>query len=145
MNDKTGFISWERLDADTQALAALVAPFGPFTGIVAVSRGGLVPAAILARLLNIRLIDTVCLTSYEDHRRGEVHLVKTPEIAGSGRGWLVIDDLVDSGATAQATRKLLPEAHLATVYAKPAGRPFADTVAVTVEQDVWLEFPWEGP
>lgn len=139
-------ITWERFDRDARALAVLAAPLGPFTGIVAVSRGGLVPAAIVARIMDIRLLETVCVMSYDGQARSRPFLIKRPAAAvdDRGRGWLVIDDLVDSGATAQAVRDLLPEARYAAVYAKPAGRPFADIAAVPVEQDIWLVFPWEA-
>ena len=43
-------------------------------------------------------------------------------VAGDGDGYLLIDDLVDTGRTAQAVRRLLPKAYFATLYAKPAGR-----------------------
>ena len=42
-------------------------------------------------------------------------------VAGDGDGYLLIDDLVDTGRTAQAVRQLLPKAYFATLYAKPAG------------------------
>ena len=40
-------------------------------------------------------------------------------------------------------RELLPQAHLATVYAKPAGRPLVDTFITEVSQDTWINFPWD--
>ena len=58
-------------------------------------------------------------------------------------GWLIIDDLVDTGDTARAVRKMLPKAHFATVYAKPAGRPLVDTYITEVSQDTWIFFPWD--
>jgi adenine/guanine phosphoribosyltransferase-like PRPP-binding protein len=114
---------------------------GPWQGIVAVTRGGLVPAAIVARELDIRLIDTVCVASYDDRDRGDVTVLK--RIAGDGAGWLIIDDLVDTGHTARTVREMLPKAHFATVYAKPAGRPLVDTFITEVSQDTWILFPWD--
>jgi xanthine phosphoribosyltransferase len=63
--------------------------------------------------------------------------------AGDGTGWLIIDDLVDTGNTAKVVRRLLPKAHLATVYAKPAGEPLVDTYVTWVSQDTWIYFPWD--
>ena len=40
-------------------------------------------------------------------------------------------------------RDLLPKAHFATVYAKPAGRPLVDTFITEVSQDTWILFPWD--
>ena len=57
-------VSWEELHRTSKALAWRLLELGPFEGIVAVTRGGLVPAAIVARELEIRLIETACLSSY---------------------------------------------------------------------------------
>ena len=89
------------------------------SGIVAITRGGLVPAHIIARELDIRVIDTVCISSYDDQTQREADVLKS--VAGDGAGWLIVDDLVDTGATGRIVREMLPKAHFATVYAKPAG------------------------
>ena len=138
---KTYPVSWDQLHRDSRALAWRLVGTGPWRGIVAITRGGLVPAAIIARELDIRLIDTVCIASYEDRERGRAAVLK--EVPGDGRGWLLIDDLVDTGQTAKVVRDLLPEAHFATVYAKPAGRPLVDTFITEVSQDTWILFPWD--
>lgn len=117
---------------------------GSWQGIVAIVRGGLVPAAWIARALDIRLVDTLCLASYGEERdRQDLRLFKTPDRAGDGAGWLVIDDLADTGATFRAARTLLPQAHFACLYVKPQGAPAADSFVETVAQDVWVHFPWE--
>src|SRR6201995_3720500 len=116
-------VSWRELHRDARALAWGVADVGPFKGLVAITRGGLVPAAIIARELDIRLIDTVCMSSYSEeeaacakdgvHKPGELKLLKgdVGKIWGDGTGWLLIDDLVDTGRTAKAVREMLPKAH----------------------------------
>ena len=133
-------VSWDDLHRDTRALARRLIPIGPFSGIIAVARGGLVPAAILSRELGLRLVDTLCISSYEGRAHGRPQVLKP--VAGDGAGWLVVDDLVDSGDTAHAVKRMLPRCHYATVYAKPAGRPLVDTHVVDVEQNVWIVFPW---
>jgi adenine/guanine phosphoribosyltransferase-like PRPP-binding protein len=138
---KTYPVSWDQLHRDSRALAWRLVDAGPWQGIVAITRGGLVPAAIIARELDIRLIDTVCIASYDDRERGEGEVLK--DVPGDGRGWLLIDDLVDTGQTAKTVRDLLPAAHFATVYAKPAGRPLVDTFITEVSQDTWILFPWD--
>ncbi len=136
-------VTWEELHRNAKALAWRLVAAAPFKGIVAVTRGGLVPAAVVARELEIRLIDTLCITSYDDRSQGKLSVVKPAAAADKGKGWLIIDDLVDTGRTAQEVRKLLPEAHFATVYAKPAGRPLVDTFITEVSQDTWILFPWD--
>ncbi len=139
---KTYPISWDQLHRDSKALAWRLLNIGPFKGIIAITRGGLVPAAIIARELDIRLVDTICLSSYDwQDRKGEVNTLKSFD--GDGKGWLIIDDLVDTGRTAQVVREIVPEAHFATVYAKPAGRPMVDTFITEVSQDTWILFPWD--
>ena len=138
---KTFPVSWEELHRHAKALAWRLIEAGPWHGIVAVTRGGLVPAAVVARELDIRLIDTLCVTSYDEHEQGDIEVLKT--VPGDGTGWLVIDDLVDTGRTAKRVRDLLPKAHFATIYAKPAGRPLVDTFITEVSQDTWILFPWD--
>jgi len=140
--DKTFPVSWEELHRHAKALAWRLMDLGPFHGIVAITRGGLVPAAIVARELEIRVVETVSVASYDERRQGELTILKPPQ-AGDGTGWLLIDDLVDTGRTAQAVRALLPKAHFATVYAKPAGRPLVDSFVTEVSQDTWIAFPWD--
>lgn len=140
---KTYPISWEQLHRDSKALAWRLLDLDFFEGIVAVTRGGLVPAAIIARELDIRLVDTVCIASYTwQDRQGEIEILKSVE--SDGEGWLIIDDLVDTGNTARSVRDMLPKAHFATVYAKPAGRPLVDTYITEVSQDTWILFPWDA-
>jgi xanthine phosphoribosyltransferase len=40
-------------------------------------------------------------------------------------------------------REMMPDAHFATVYAKPKGRPLVDTYITEVSQDTWIFFPWD--
>ncbi|GAB1410934.1 xanthine phosphoribosyltransferase [Desulfovibrionales bacterium] len=136
-------ISWEQLHRDAKALAWRLVDQDFFNGIIAVTRGGLVPAAIIARELDIRLVDTVCVSSYDwQQQKGEVKVLKG--ISGTGEGWLIVDDLVDTGRTAKVIRDLLPKAHFASIYAKPAGRPLVDTYVTEVSQDTWILFPWDA-
>jgi xanthine phosphoribosyltransferase len=134
-------VSWEQLHRDAKALAWRLADKGPWDGIVAVTRGGLVPAAIVARELDVRLIDTVCVSTYEQKEMGASTVLK--RVPGDGAGLLIVDDLVDTGRTARLVREMLPRAHFATVYAKPAGRPLVDTYITEVSQDTWIYFPWD--
>ncbi len=136
-------VSWDQLHRDAKALAWRLVERGPFRGVVAITRGGLIPAAVVARELECRVIETVSVVTYDEEKRGEPRVVKPPAAAGDGEGWLLMDDLVDTGTTARTVRGLLPRAHFATVYAKPAGRPLVDTFVTEVSQDTWIYFPWD--
>jgi xanthine phosphoribosyltransferase len=141
-------VSWDQFHRDARALAWRLADSGPFRAIVCITRGGLVPAAIVSRELEIRLIETVCVASYHEYQtQGETAVLKgiAAAIAGAeqGTGVLIVDDLVDTGRTAKIVRDMLPKAHFATVYAKPQGRPLVDTFVTEVSQDTWIYFPWD--
>ena len=138
---KTFPISWEQLHRDSKALAWRLSDMGTWEGIVTITRGGLVPASIVARELEIRVVDTVCISSYDFKDQGEAQILKSVDMDGDG--WLLIDDLVDTGKTASLVRDMLPKAHFATVYAKPEGRPLVDTYITEVSQDTWILFPWD--
>jgi xanthine phosphoribosyltransferase len=142
-------VSWDEFHRDSRALAWRLSGAGPFEAIVAVTRGGLVPAAIVARELGIRLIETVCVASYNHTTQGELQVLKSVADhivrlgGGQGQSVLIVDDLVDTGKTARVVRDILPKAHFATVYAKPMGRPLVDTFITEVSQDTWIFFPWD--
>jgi xanthine phosphoribosyltransferase len=143
-------VSWDQFHRDARALAWRLSDKGPFEAIVCITRGGLVPAAIVARELDLRLVETVCVSSYPDYfNQGELKVLKTiaPSVQsignGKGKGVLLIDDLTDTGKTAKIVREMLPDAHFATVYAKPLGAPMCHTFVTEVSQDTWIYFPWD--
>jgi xanthine phosphoribosyltransferase len=147
--DKIFPVSWDQFHRDSRALAWRLSGVGPFAAMVCISRGGMVPAAIVARELGIRIIETVSVASYTHTSQGELTILKdiAPDIVGcgggEGKGVLIVDDLVDTGQTAKIVRARLPYAHFAAVYAKPMGRPMVDTFITEVSQDTWIYFPWD--
>lgn len=147
--EKGFHISWDQIHRDSRALAWRLDGKGPENGewraILAVTRGGMAPAMIIARELNIRTVDCVSVKSYDYQNQSEAVLLKAPdkELIGDGSGILVIDDLVDSGKTIEFLRKSYPHAHYATVYGKPKGIAQVDTFITEVSQDTWIFFPWD--
>ena len=140
-------VSWDQFHRDSRALAWRLHAAGPFDALVCITRGGLVPAAIVARELNVRMIETVCVASYHEYTaQGELAILKeiSPALLEEdGQGILIVDDLTDTGKTAAIVRAMMPKAHFATVYAKPKGRPLVDTYVTEVSQDTWIYFPWD--
>jgi xanthine phosphoribosyltransferase len=146
--DKAFPVSWDQFHRDARALAWRLSGTGQeWTAIVCITRGGLVPAAIISRELDIRRIDTVSVASYHDYiSQGEMKVLKeinSDILETEGEGVLIVDDLTDTGKTAAIVRAMLPKAHFATVYAKPKGRPLVDTFVTEVSQDTWIYFPWD--
>ena len=145
-NDRDAHIvTWAEVHRDARYLVRKLLTLGEWKGIVAVTRGGLVPAAIVAREMDLRLIDTLCIAAYDGQAMGDAQVLKLPDlaVADKGEGWLLVDDLVDTGTTLRVARDILPKAHFATVYAKPEGATMVDTYLHEVPQDVWVFFPWD--
>tara|TARA_R110002124_G_scaffold75608_5_gene202899 strand:+ start:23 stop:541 length:519 start_codon:yes stop_codon:yes gene_type:complete len=148
-HEKGFHISWDQIHRDSRALAWRLDGMGPDDGawraVVAITRGGMAPAMIAARELDIRTVDTISIKSYDHQSQSDAHVLQAPDAAlmGDGTGILIIDDLVDSGKTLEVVRAMYPNAHFATVYAKPKGRPQVDTFITEVSQDTWIFFPWD--
>ncbi|WP_343082102.1 xanthine phosphoribosyltransferase [Ostreiculturibacter nitratireducens] len=148
-HEKGFHVSWDQLHRDARALAWRLDGQGPDDGawraVVAITRGGMAPAMIVSRELDIRVVDTISVKSYNHQMQTEARVIKAPQpdIMGDGTGVLVVDDLVDTGKTLELVRKLYPKAHFATVYAKPKGKPMVNTYVTEVSQDTWIFFPWD--
>lgn len=148
-HEKGFHISWDQIHRDSRALAWRLDGKGPEDGawraIVAITRGGMAPAMIIARELDVRTVDTISIKSYDHQQQSNAQVLKSPDtkMMGDGTGILIIDDLVDTGKTLEVVKKLYPNAHIATVYAKPKGRPMVDTFITEVSQDTWIFFPWD--
>ena len=142
-------VSWDQFHRDSRALAWRLSGAGPFEAIVCITRGGLVPAAIVARELGIKLIETVCVSSYTGTSQGDLTVLKNvaaPIIAlGGGQGVrvLLVDDLVDTGKTAKVVREIVPARALCHGLCQADGRPLVDTFITEVSQDTWIYFPWD--
>jgi xanthine phosphoribosyltransferase len=147
-HEKGFHVSWDQLHRDARALAWRLqneAPEGGWRAVVAITRGGMAPAMIVARELDIRTVDTISVKSYNHQEQTAPRIIKTPDmdIMGDGTGVLIVDDLVDTGRTLEVVRETMPHAHVATVYAKPMGRAQVDTFITEVSQDTWIFFPWD--
>jgi xanthine phosphoribosyltransferase len=148
-HEKGFHVSWDQIHRDSRALAWRLDGQGPDNGawkaIVAITRGGMAPAMIVARELGVRVVDTISVRSYDHQSQSGAMVLKAPDPAttGDGSGILIVDDLVDSGKTLELVRQLYPKAHFATVYAKPKGRAMVDTFITEVSQDTWIFFPWD--
>jgi xanthine phosphoribosyltransferase len=140
-HEKGFHVSWDQLHRDARALAWRLDGQGPDEGgawraVVAITRGGMAPAMIIARELDIRLVDTISVKSYNHQTQSEPRIIKMPDqdLVGDGEGVLIIDDLVDTGKTLEVVR---------TVYAKPMGRDQVNSFVTEVSQDTWIFFPWD--
>lgn len=138
-------ISWTEIERDSRILAEWLQAGPPIKGLIAIARGGLIPAALLARELDVRMVETIAVATYQGQQASRPRLIKPAAVSDEGEGWVFVDDLVDRGLTAKFVRNLLPRARFVCLYAKPEGRPFADYVVTEFPQDSWLRFAWERP
>lgn len=135
-------VTWDMLQIYTRKLADRLLKKNSWNQIIAVSRGGLVPSALLAREMGIRCVDTICISSYNyDNLKKKRKIIKKAD--GNGEQVIVIDDLVDTGGTAKIIRNLYPQAYFVTIFAKPMGRLLVDDYVIDIPQNVWIEQPWD--
>lgn len=141
-------ISWDKIAKDVALLAKLIHEEYPdllkdYPRILTVTRGGMIPAALLARHLKIKSIETIGLESYDDKIQKEtVSLIKQahPDFLKNA---IIVDDLVDTGRTFDFLRAKTRDCLFAVLYTKPAGKPETDFAVEDFTQDCWIDFPWE--
>ncbi len=137
------YIDWNEFHADVKLLAEKIKECGQFSRIAAVSRGGLIPAGILAYELNIRNCEAVNISSYDNEsKRQDTAIEIGTGLQYADEHTLIVDDLADSGRTLQILHKLYPAAKLACVYAKPEGQKYCNIYAKQLP-DKWVVFPWD--
>ena len=138
-------ISWENIQEWSADIAHKIAADCPDINhmtLVAVSRGGLIPAQLIAYRLNIRDIRVMKLISYDsDNKRGETKDISTDRLF-DGSDVYFIDDLADSGETVRYLRRRFPNARQCTLITKDCCAEQPDLSAVTLPGDAWIVFPW---
>lgn len=142
MTDKI-YINWEEFHQDVKQLSKKIKQSGEYDKIVAISRGGLLPAGILAYELDIRNSAVVNCSTYFDAVQTQMERIEHPEHAGLvDEKTLIVDDLSDSGQTLRVLRHDFPQAKYVTVYTKSKGKSVVDIYTRELP-DQWIVFPWD--
>lgn len=137
------FINWDDFHKHTKQLAQDLLSKRKFNRIVAISRGGLIPAGILAYEMNIRDCDVVNISGYDDNiKREDAKIEQKLNLSNVDEQTLFIDDLSDSGRTIAIIRRQYPTAHVACVYVKPNSATPPDSFYGKLP-DKWVVFPWD--
>ena len=137
------FVSWDDVQNHCRGLARkILMRDKPFTKMLVITRGGMFPAGILARELEIRQIENICIDTYDLQKIKRPTLLKAPS-AEFCRDVLIVDDLADTGATLKIIRGMVEDSLIVTIFAKPAGESLVDLFHEQVAQNVWVRFPWD--
>lgn len=124
--------------------------------ILTISKGGLIPARLLADHMKIKRIYVIGIESYTDpNKRGEP-LVYQPlcdlRYCGSIKHLCIIDDIADSGTSFQLAIKELhrewpkwinEEFKTCSIYYKPQSVYKPDYYYREIDPHIWVNFPWE--
>lgn len=143
MDDKI-YISWDEFHQDVKNLCKKIKETGQeFNKIVAISRGGFIPAGIIAYELDIRNSAVINISTYVGSKHLKLNEVDNPQSVGKvDEKTLIIDDISDSGQTFEVMRRTFPNGKFVTVYAKERGIAQADIFERQVPEN-WLVFPWD--
>ncbi|MBQ9235742.1 MAG: xanthine phosphoribosyltransferase [Alphaproteobacteria bacterium] len=137
------FISWDEFHQDVKDLCVKIKASGEYNKIVAISRGGLLPAGIVAYELGIRNCAVINIATYVGAEHLKLDEIDHPEqVGGVDEHTLIVDDLSDKGQTFRVMRRAFPRGKYVTIYAKPVGKSEVDIFARELE-DKWVVFPWD--
>lgn len=142
MTDKI-YIRWEEFHQDVKSVCEKIKNSGTYNKIVAISRGGLLPAGIIAYELDIRNCHAINIATYigDEHRELD-HLDNLDDVGEINSQTLIVDDLADSGQTFRLLRQEFPKTRFVSIYSKPAGLKEVDIYARELP-DQWIVFPWD--
>ncbi len=121
------------------------------TAILGVSRGGLIPAAMLSYMLDVRLIQAVRVEHYDDQNKrlaSGARFVDGPQpfatLNITTERLLIVDDIIDTGETLKLVRRAVQDhadqIKVAALYVRSNQKHAADWFW-KVEDD-WVVFPW---
>ena len=124
-NQQTKIIKWDDI---IYALQTIVNKYSfkiisnKYIAIYGVPRGGKVVAVVLSHMLDIPILERF-----------------EPKIATR---ILVVDDIVDSGATLNAMKRLYPHTHFLSIYVKEKATT-PEYYYEILPQNIWVKFCWE--
>lgn len=140
------FVTWDEVQEHCRGIASdILAMEKKFDKILVITRGGMFPAGILARELEIRRIENICVDTYDlkDSKKIKTPVLLKPAAEEFLSDVLIVDDLADTGATLNMIREMTTDSLVVTIFAKPAGERLVDVFREKVAQNVWVRFPWD--
>ena len=145
-------LTWDLFGEASRELAQLIADsgFAPDM-VIAVARGGLLPAGAISYALGVKAAGTLNVEFYSDIEETLPDPVLLEPLLDTaaivGKRLLVVDDVADSGRTLDLVLNLLrrhePEqVRSAVLYTKP--RTMVQPDFSWRETDRWINFPWSS-
>ncbi len=145
-------VTWEDLEQLVARLADILASEAKPDVVLAISRGGLVPAGMLGYRLGWRDMLLAAVVVYDDEQgfRGHAEFLQFPADEHlDGRRVLIVDEVWDSGTTIAAVSERVRAAGgtpiTAVLHYKP-GRSRVNLVPdhYVVETDAWVVYPFKA-
>lgn len=133
-------LTWVEVEQYVREIVRQLGPTPKIKHILAVARGGMVPAVMLAHHLNVP-VESVTVKTYHGKKAGTPVIYDAPEIKDVD-DWLIVDDIADTGATINALRDLYPGIRVAALVQKET-QMAADYFGADVKLSEWVVFPWE--
>ncbi|MDX2005956.1 MAG: phosphoribosyltransferase family protein [Meiothermus sp.] len=145
------YLTWQDI---TGCVSKLLGQFNPleFDCILAVTRGGMIPACLVSEATDQRNILTAAVMFYTDVGetiKDPIFLQFPADTLIYGKRILIVDDVWDSGKTAVAVRERIKIAggkpKVAVLHFKPQKNQFKDDSPdfYATETDAWIVYPWD--
>ena len=131
--------SWQDLEKDIKILAKQIKEnnYKP-KKIVAITKGGLFIAGMISQFLEPYPIETVCISSYIGSAKKRFIIMKENS---SQDKTLICDDVIDTGETMKAVKKMYPNSKILTLHYKPHSLIKPDYFMEATAD--WVVYPWE--
>ena len=132
------YCTWQEIELLVEGLAHTIQISGKrYDVILAITNGGIIPARLIARELDINHVQFIPIRNKQLHIEEMLPLLK-------GTKYLVIDDIYDTGDTYNKVYSVIREfdcdfAFLMTRYKHSN----AALVAKVLNHEKWIVFPWE--
>jgi xanthine phosphoribosyltransferase len=138
---------FDELDRDIETLVEKCAEFKP-DAILAVARGGLMPAQLLAYRLHVRYVQSIQAVSYDNEKQRDKLILHDSTDLSAFSKVLIVDDIVDSGDTLEAlllhVKRRYPqiEFKFASIFYKPTASLQPDFTCKEAKE--WINFFWDA-
>ncbi|MEJ2771367.1 MULTISPECIES: phosphoribosyltransferase [unclassified Stygiolobus] len=119
--------------------------------IIAIARGGLVPARIVADVLGVMDVLSIKVEHWVEtaSHTPQAKVKYAYRLDLSGKKTLIVDDITDTGDSVELAKKYVSENFSPAVtktatmqYIKPVAKVKPDYVASIVEDWTWFMYPW---